>query len=187
MKRLAIIWVLFTVFETSGFAQLTSPPLDKSPLDISYFPVNYPSLKTRDKISENPIARVIYSRPFKNDRVIFGNLIEYGKVWRMGANECTEIEFFQDVKINNSKIPKGRYSLYAIPDTANWTIILNQDTDLWGAFKYDQKKDVIRVTVPVEKADSPTENLAIFFQKSDQGCALNILWDNVSVSLPISL
>src|SRR4051812_19722113 len=97
------------------FAQSKLPELDKSPMDMSYYPSGYPLLKIQDKITEPLISRIIYSRPQKNGRVIFGELIEYGKVWRLGANEATEIEFYQNVKINNTKIKKGRYTLYAIP------------------------------------------------------------------------
>ncbi|MBS1928144.1 MAG: DUF2911 domain-containing protein [Chitinophagaceae bacterium] len=187
MKRLAILFLVMALSATSGFGQSKPPSIDKSPLDFSYFPENYPLLKTQDRISGPPIARVIYSRPEKNNRVIFGDLVNYGKVWRLGANENTEIEFFQNVKINNTKINKGRYSLFAIPEKEKWTIILNQVTDLWGAFRYDSTKDIIRVAVPVEKTESITEPLSIFFQKMDSGFGLIIMWDNIRVSLPISL
>src|SRR3979411_3280163 len=101
------------------------PVLDQSPLDMAYFPDNYPMLKTQDKITEPLSVRVIYSRPQKNNRTIFGDLIEYGKVWRLGANEATEIEFFKDIMIGTKKIPKGRYTVYAIPNQTNWPIIIN--------------------------------------------------------------
>ena len=70
-------------------------------MDMSYYPNGYPVLKIQDKATEPLVARVIYSRPQKNGRTIFGELLEYGKVWRLGANEATEIEFFQVVKIGN--------------------------------------------------------------------------------------
>src|SRR2546428_189379 len=89
----------------SGDSKLT--PVDKSPMDMSYYPNNYPVLKIQDKITEPLVARIIYSRPQKNGRTIFGELVEYGKVWRMGANEATEIEFYKNVKIGGKKIPKG--------------------------------------------------------------------------------
>ena len=186
MHRSAILFILTLFIAIPGFSQSQIPALDKSPLDISYYPANYPLLKTQDRISGSPVARVIYSRPGINHREIFGKLVSYGKVWRLGANENTEIEFFQNVKINNTKIFKGRYSLFAIPDTSKWTIILNQNTDLWGAFKYDSLKNIIRTTVPVEKTDTPTEPLSIFFQKSNEGCTLIFMWDEVKVALPIS-
>ena len=83
--------------------------------------------------------------------MIFGDLLEFGKIWRLGANEATEIEFFQHVKINGTKIKKGRYTMYCIPNASTWTIIINKETDTWGSFKYNEKKDIVRAEVPVQK------------------------------------
>jgi len=154
---------------------------------MSYYPNNYPVLKIQDKATEPVLARVIYSRPQKNGRLIFGDLVEYGKVWRMGANEATEIEFYKNVQINGDKVAKGRYTLYAIPNADNWTFILNKDVDTWGAFKYDAQKDVLRATVPIEKLNDVVEALSMSFEKTDNGCNLVVAWDNVKADLPISV
>jgi hypothetical protein len=148
-------------------AQAQSKPvsMDKSPMDMAYYPTDYPVLKIQDKAPGPLVARAIYSRPQKNGRKLFGELVEYGKVWRLGANEATEIEFFQDVKIDNKKIKKGRYTMYALVDTDKWTIILNKETDTWGAFRYDPSKDVVRTTVPVEKQSDVTEAFSMEFEK----------------------
>ena len=161
------------------------PALDKSPMDMSYFPSDYPILKTQNKVTTPPIARVVYSRPQKDNRAIFGQLVEYNKVWRLGANEATEIEFFKDVTIADKKVSKGRYTLYAVPTESKWTIILNKDTDTWGAFVYDEKKDILRTDVPVQSLTTPVEVFSMNFNKTDKGMDLFIGWDNVSVSLPI--
>ncbi len=186
MKNILTLALLLTV-SLAAVAQSKLPPLDKSPLDISYFPDNYPVLKIQDKVTEPLMARVIYSRPEKNERKLFGELIEYGKVWRLGANEATEIEFYVPVKISNTKIKKGRYSLFAIPNSDKWTIILNRENDTWGSFRYDLKKDVVRIDVPVQKQASIAENFSLLFVKEGAGFALNALWDDVKVSLPLSL
>src|SRR4051812_21388839 len=159
---------------------VTMPGLDKSPMDMAYFPNDYPLQKTQNKIIASPLVRVIYSRPQKDNRVIFGDLIEYDKVWRLGANEATEIEFFRDAVIGGKKIPKGRYTLYAIPSPLKWTIIINRDTDSWGAFIYDQKKDVLRIDVPVQNLASPMEVLSMNFIKTEKGTSLIMAWDNAS-------
>lgn len=188
MKKAFSLLALFQLFFICLLAQSGSlPPVDKSPMDMSYFPANYPVLKIQDKISESPVARVVYSRPQKAGRVIFGNIVKYGEVWRMGANEATEIEFFKNVHIGGKKINKGRYTLYAIPSETSWVIILNKDTDTWGAFKYNAKKDVIRTSVAVQKTDAVIESLVMAFDKTATGCTLVIGWDNVKVLLPISL
>jgi hypothetical protein len=187
MKQITLL-VFLIISVLMGKAQSNSlPPVDKSPMDMCYYPNNYPVLKIQDKATEPMVARVIYSRPQKNGRLIFGDLVEYGKVWRLGANEATEIEFFRSVKIGDKKVEKGRYTLYAIPAEDTWTIILNKDNDTWGAFKYDELKDVLRTTVPVQKLNEGVEALAMTFEKSDSGCNLIIAWDNIKASLPISL
>jgi len=166
-------------------AQTGLPAIDKSPMDMSYFPNRYPVLKIQDKASDQPVARVIYSRPQKNGRVIFGELIDYGKVWRMGANEATELEFFQEVKINEVKIKKGRYTLYGIPDTDTWTLIINKDTDTWGSFKYNDKNDVVRLDIRVQKQTEITEAFSMVFEKTGNGADLVIAWDSIKINLPI--
>ena len=190
MKQIILLtFLVISVLTVKPQTATTSnlPPVDKSPMDMCYYPNNYPVLKIQDKVTEPAVARVIYSRPQKNGRLIFGDLVEYGKVWRLGANEATEIEFFKAVKIGDKKVEKGRYTLYAIPMEDSWTIILNRDNDVWGAFKYEEQKDVVRTTVPIQKLSEGVEALAMTFEKSDSGCNLIIAWDNIKASLPISL
>jgi len=161
------------------------PPLDASPMDMAYYPVMYPYVV---KVKGEPgslVARVIYSRPQKKGRKIFGELESYGEIYRLGANEATEIEFFRPVTIGGKSIPKGRYTMYAQLAEQKWTIIVNRETDIWGAFKYDQKKDVVRTDVPVVKLNTPVEPFTIVFEKADYGANLVVAWDTTSVSLPI--
>ena len=172
------------------FSQDKLPPLDKSPLDISYCPPGYTINKASGNSTEPLVARVIYSRPGVNNRKIFGTLIEYGKVWRVGANEATEIEFFKEVLIGGKKLKKGRYTLYAIPSEKKWTIIFNKETDTWGAFTYDIKKDVMRIEVPVENIVDSVDSFTIYFDKISNyhyNYALIALWENSKVSLSFSV
>jgi hypothetical protein len=177
--------ILTTSATTSVKPAVKVPALDKSPMDMSYFPSDYPILKTQNKAGVSPIARVVYSRPQKDNRIVFGNLVEYNKVWRLGANEATEIEFFKDVSIAGKKITKGRYTIYAIPTETKWTIILNKDTDSWGAFVYDEKKDVLRTDVPVQILPAVVDAFSMNFNKTDKGMELFIAWDTVNATLPI--
>jgi Protein of unknown function (DUF2911) len=189
MKQFFVL--VFTCVSIFCKAQLiigpSVPPVDKSPMDMSTFPVNYPLLKIQDKVTESLLTRVIYSRPSKNGRVIFGDLVEYNKVWRFGANENTEIEFYRDVKIKNQKIKKGKYSIFAIPMLDKWTIIFNKELNTWGSFKYELSKDILRVDVPTQKSTDIAEAFFIYFDKSAAGFSLNAGWDDIKVSLPISL
>jgi len=162
------------------------PPLDKSVLDVTYYPVNYPILKIQDKVNGSPYMRVIYSRPQMNGRDVYGGLVEYGQIWRVGANETTEIEFFRDVTVGSTKVRKGRYSLFAIPRLDSWTLIINRETDSWGAFKYDSNKDVARVEVKPEKNVETAEAFSIYYEPLARGVNLYIHWDNIRTALPIS-
>jgi hypothetical protein len=182
----SFFFILFSMVFCTTTAQVNSamPPLDKSPMDMSYYPVNYPILKIQDKAIEPLVMRVVYSRPQTNGRKIFGGLQEYGDVWRLGANEATEIEFFRNVKINDKKIKKGRYTIYAIPFPDKWIFIINKETDIWGSFRYDQSKDILRVSLPVNKNDL-VEDMSIVFEKISSGANMNMYWEDVKVTLPI--
>lgn len=188
MKAATIIFLLFiTTLSASAQDSLKLPALDKSPMDMSYWPDQYPILKFQGKAAAQPYARVIYGRPQRDGRIIFGELIRYNELWRLGANEATEIEFFQNVKIGGKALVKGKYTIYCIPAENEWTFILNKDTDTWGAFKYDAKKDIVRVKVKVKKNTIPTETFSIYFDKTATGANMVVSWDIVTAALPISL
>jgi hypothetical protein len=189
MKKMKILLLIAVVLSASSYsvAQTTIPPLDKSPMDMCYYPVDYPVLKIQKKATSPLIARVIYGRPQKNDRSIFGDLVPYDMIWRVGANEATEIEFYRDVKIDGKKIAKGRYTLYAIPSAETWVLVLNKETDTWGAFGYDAKKDVLRTEVKVVTRPDIIDVFTISFEgKEKNKTSLMIGWDNKEVHMPIS-
>lgn len=178
------------VFLLSGFfatAQQKPTELDKSPMDMSYFPANYPMLKMNGKAKDQPYARIIYSRPLKNNRTIFGGIVKYGEIWRLGANESTELEVYKSIKIGGKTISKGRYTLYCIPYETKWTIIINKDTFSWGSFTYNAKKDVVRVDIPVQATDEISEALTIYFDDNATGANLVMMWDNIKAVLPVGL
>lgn len=184
MKAIQITLVLI-VLTTSIFAQQKPTDLDKSPMDMSYFPANYPIIKLNGKAKEQPIARVIYGRPQKNNRVIFDGIVKYNEIWRLGANEATEIEFLKPVKINNKPIAKGRYTLYCIPNADKWTIVVSKDNFCWGNYSYDVKKDVVRADVRVEKITEISEAFTTYFEETKTGANLVFMWDDVKTQLPI--
>jgi hypothetical protein len=160
-------------------------PIDLSPVDIAYFPVDYPIAKMSHQEAGPPLARVIYSRPHKQGRTIFGNLLKYGEHWRLGANEATEIELFQNAIIQNKQVARGRYILYAIPQAAHWTIAFNRNVHSWG-LKQDTAQDAYRFQIPVEKAVAPVEFFTMVFQKTATGADLLMAWDDAAARLPFS-
>ena len=187
MRKTSILICLLISVSFSFSQSVKLPEVDKSPMDISYYPNNYPILKIQNKTTEPLVARILYSRPQKQGRKVFGEFVEYGKVWRLGANEATEIEFYKDVKIGGKKVPKGRYTLYAIVSENVWTMIINKDTDTWGAFKYDSKKDVLRTDIIVQKTAEVVESMSMFFEKAGDGISLVIAWEQMKATLPITL
>ena len=162
---------------------------DQSPLDMVYFPKNYPVLRMNGADSNLLVARVIYSRPQKNGRPIFGEgdktLVHYGKEWRLGANEATEIEFFKHVASGNNKISKGSYIMYAIPYADRWTIVFNKNLYTWG-LHMDPAKDAFKVDVPVEQQSPALEDFTIIIEAMPGGAKMIMAWDNVKTILPFS-
>ena len=186
MKKIfSFVPVLLLVL--SAAAQEKWPPLDNSPMDMIYLPVDYPILKIRKAAPQTPVMKIIYSRPQKKNRKVFGELVEYGTVWRLGANEATELDLFKDVKIANTRIKKGKYTMYAIPYKEKWTVIINKDNDVWGSFAYDEKKDILRTDVRTEKTTKPVESFTMMFKETHAGTSLLMSWEDVKVSLPVSL
>jgi hypothetical protein len=188
MKKISLMLMLFvgSAYFASAQTKPTSKAIafskvDASPLDVVYFPLN----TTKSKDGVEPVVRVLYSRPQKKGRDIFGVLEQFDKVWRFGANESTEIHFFKPVTIGDKKIKPGRYSLFAIPTKDKWTVIVNKQTDKWGAFSYKQDLDVARVDIPTTTPNKPVEAFSITFVENETGANLVMAWDNTQAELPI--
>jgi hypothetical protein len=157
---------------------------DLSPLDIIYYPSDYPLKKMSGNVTAGPLARIIYSRPQTQKRNIFGALVKYNEPWRLGANESTEIEFFSTATIQNKTIKPGRYILYCIPQETKWTLVLNANLYSWG-LKQDRQKDLMQFDIPVEKNNTVTEYFTMAFEGNEKNADLIILWDLVKTRLPI--
>lgn len=158
---------------------------DISPMDMCYFPVDYPKLKMA-KATISPLrARVIYSRPHLQGRHLFENILKYGEAWRLGANESTELDLYSDAAIQGKKIKAGRYVLYCIPDKDQWTIVFNTNIDSWG-LEPDSTKDVARFTIPAREISHQLEYLTMLFIKTQTGADLVMAWDKIEARLPFS-
>lgn len=172
-----ILWLTMLMsFINLAMAQTFVPP-DKAPHDIVYF---------RSEENLKPQIKVVYGRPLADTNEIFGKDIPYGKIWRTGANEATEIKFYQDVMFANKFIKAGTYALYTIPGENYWTVILNSNTDSLGAFFYDESKDLARIQVPANEAD-PTKNFTIAFNSRNYGAQLVLAWGVTRIKVPVYL
>ncbi|MEO8583549.1 MAG: DUF2911 domain-containing protein [Flavitalea sp.] len=134
--------------------------------------------------AEGKDVKITYGQPSKNGRVIYGELVPYGKVWRAGANEATEITFAKDVTFGGKPVKKGTYSLFTIPTDSDWTFILNSQLKQWGAYGYDEvkNKDVAQVTANSKKIDNEVEKMTFHFDDQNN---LVLEWDKTQVSVPI--
>lgn len=133
---------------------------------------------------------VFYNRPYKKDRVIFGELVPYNVTWRTGANEATTFETNTDLTIMGETLPKGKYTLWTVPNASNWQVIFNDKMYLWGTgsngASRDPEKDIIIATVPVN-ATTETEQFTITLEGSGADVHLNLSWDTTAVSVPITI
>ncbi|MEN7549978.1 DUF2911 domain-containing protein [Rapidithrix thailandica] len=176
----ALICAIVGLTSTNSIAQKFTG-LDKSPLDLAYFPQS-----SGYKKDVKPVMRVMYSRPQKKGRKVFGGLEAYDKVWRAGANEATEVIFFEDVKLGGKDIKAGTYTLYVIPTADHWTVILSKDTNVWGAYSYDQAMDVTRIEVKTQKTPSAVEAFTIMFEGKGPKGKMLMAWDDTMVEIPIN-
>jgi len=128
-----------------------------------------------------------YSRPNTKGRKIFGALEPYDKVWRTGANSATVITFTDDVTIEGNKVPAGEYALFTIPNTKEWTIILNKNTKQWGAYEYKQADDFLRFTVKPAKTAEPVETFTMQFANVKPTTAdLHLMWERTDLALHLT-
>lgn len=126
-------------------------------------------------------VKITYCQPSARGRKIMGGLVPYGEVWRTGANEATTIEFDKAVKIEGKDLPAGKYALFTIPTENEWTVIFNKDAKQWGAYKYKQSDDVLRVTVKPTKTEQFVESFTITPEK-DQ---VSLKWENTAVAFKV--
>jgi hypothetical protein len=174
MNKIVKIILIIVVVLMITFFGLKSFTKSKSPAETT-------------KFDQNGLAvQVDYSRPYKKGREIFGKLLPYGQVWRTGANEATIFDVKQDIKIGDRTLKAGNYSLWTIPNVDKWTVILNSETGQWGT-NYDEKKDVLRVDVPVEKSAEIMEQFKIDFAAAATGAEMILRWDNTEVKVPMGL
>lgn len=149
-----------------------------SPEDISHY--EEASLK----------MEVFYNRPFKKDRVIFGNLVPYGEVWRTGANEATTFYSNEDLLVDGSLLKAGTYTLWTIPMKDSWKVIFNSKMYPWGidldkkAYR-DPTFDILILETPVTQPEEVLEQFSIYFEKTNDLVFLKLGWDNTLLAVPL--
>lgn len=128
-----------------------------------------------------------YSRPSVKGRKIFGDLVPFDKVWRTGANKITTIQFDKDVTLNGQKIAAGSYGVYTFPGQKTWSIAINSDDKQWGAYEYDAKKDVLRLSANAEKLPKLVEHFTIAFDKfTPTSMDVVLSWEKTAVRFTLA-
>jgi hypothetical protein len=179
IRNYVVVFALLMCIPSLSFAQKNPPGLDSSPADISYMRIG--------GRNGEAVARVIYGRPQKKGRNMIGETEPYGKVWRLGANEATELKVYKDMTFGDQLIKAGTYTLYAIPNKTEWTIIFNTKLDTWGAYSYEESKDVARIKVPVSTPKTEVEAFTIWFDDEIAEKSMNIAWENTLVKVPVKI
>ena len=149
--------------------------LDKSPMDMASFPSR----------GSDKAIRITYSRPQLKGRTV-ESLAKPGNVWRTGANEAAELTLYTDMKLGDATIKAGTYSFYTIPGESEWTAIISSDLNAWGAYSYDEAKDVARLTVPAGTGRESLEAFSIAFGESDNGVDMHLGWGTTRVTVPFT-
>lgn len=168
------LFFLLIVVGSSVFAQEAVTPRP-SPLAIA-------ACKYKDSY-----LKITYSQPHKRGREVFGKLVPYGQVWRLGANEATELTITREVFINSQFLPAGTYSLFAIPNNDKWTIIFSKDVGLWGAYNYNPLNDVMRVDVATRTLEGELvyEPFTIAIDQKNNKADIIITWDKTTLSFAV--
>ena len=164
-------------------------------LFVSFY--GFSQLKTPSASTASEIEQVVglteievdYNRPSKRGRVIFGNLVPFGKIWRTGANSGTEISFSTDVSINGENINEGTYSIFSIPNEDSWQIIFYSDTDLWSVPRnWEESKIIFQSNFKSNTNNKVVETFSISFEDiTNNNVNLVFSWDDTNVIVPIDV
>lgn len=133
-------------------------------------------------------VQIDYHSPAVRDRIVWGGLVPYDKVWVAGAHMATSIEFDKEIMISNMPIPAGKYALFAIPGKIDWTLIVNKNWEQHLTDNYDPKEDLVRINVKVELQDRNQERLRYTIESTaaTQG-KINLEWEKIKVSVPFMI
>ena len=144
-----------------------------------------PTASITQKVGVSNIS-VEYSRPGAKEREIFGGLVSYEKMWRTGANKATKITFDENCVFGGAKIKKGSYSLFTIPGKKEWTVVLNENTELWGVGEYDKEKQVCSIVAKVIETKDFTESFTIDFGNFKSFSAImSLKWANTKIDIKL--
>jgi hypothetical protein len=145
-----------------------------------------PAANAACKFSDGKAITVNYSSPRMRGRKIFGDLVPFGEVWRVGADDATSFVPNVDVIVGGKIVPAGKYTLFTLPTPTKWTLIISKQTGEWGIPYPGEKFDFARMEMKVSKLASPLENFTISFDQAGNSCAMKLDWETTRGSIDIS-
>jgi len=145
-----------------------------------------PPAKATCDLGDGKSITIDYSSPRAKGRKIFGSLVPFGQVWRTGANEATTFVTSADLKVGASDVPAGSYTLFTVPESDKWTLVISKKTGEWGTAYPGPSEDLVRVPMKVGATSGAVENFTISFDKAGAGCSLRIEWENTRASADIA-
>jgi len=168
MIKSVTVLIAAMTFSVNAFAQDTKKPAS-------------PAATATGKIKDATIT-IAYNSPSVKERKIWGDLVAYNKVWRAGANEATTFETDKNITVQGKPLPAGKYSFFLIPkESGTWTAIFNKEPKQWGAYKYEEAKDALRVDVNTKALQAKQETLV--YKVNNNGFTMD--WDKISVPVEI--
>lgn len=122
----------------------------------------------------------------KRSREIFGAVVPWGRVWRTGANEPTQLTINKPIYFNGKELPAGHYSIFTLPAKEGWQLIINKQTDMWGT-DHDAANDLMRIPMQTTALPTPVEMMIIEITKEGDKGILSVSWDQVKAFVPFTV
>lgn len=170
------IGLVFLFFSTALYSQLDHPKAS-------------PAATVTQEVGFTTIG-IDYSRPAARGRKIFGDLVPYGRIWRVGANASTKITVDFEIQVMGNKLPVGTYALYAFPEEDEWEIVFHKNITYWGDGRkeYNAEEDVFRIALKPEESSAYHENFLIAFDSiTHDSASLNLYWAHTKISIPMTV
>ncbi|MCS7003736.1 MAG: DUF2911 domain-containing protein [Cytophagales bacterium] len=172
-KLLFLLVLTFWITHAVVYGQRSQSLIRKSPLGMEIFK------------EDSLYIKFTYSRMNRQKKVVFGGIVPYKKLWRLGDDEAPEITLTRSVYIENHFIPAGTYTLFAIPDTSQWTLVINKEPGQYGLFKYDPKKDLCRINLPLYRSPKNFDDFTCYIDTTQTGIDIVMIWESTVMRIPI--
>lgn len=170
--RKSVLLSLVVLLSLLAVAQEKKPPLS-------------PRKSAEHSFADGKKVSIDYGSPSIRGRKIMGELVPYGKVWRTGANTATGFVTDVNLKVGDTNVPAGKYTLYTLPNENSWQLIISKQTGQWGT-EYNQPQDLARIPMKVDSLNSPVEQMTFSFEKTgDDSANLVLEWEKTKLSVPI--